>query len=279
MTNRCCVVVFSKDRPLQLYATLESFQFNVLGIEPENVFIILKASSSDYRKQYRKVKFAFSKYVFIEEKTDFRQDLVGIVANPFYTHVLFSVDDNVFLRQIDVSKIMDLLSENPKVVGFSLRLGTNVKFCHTQNKNQSLTSFSEVVKDSVLMWDWRESQLDFGYALEISSSIYRTSLIKNLCQKLEYTNPNTLEHQLDLYKEHLSSNYPWLMSYKISKCMCIPMNLTQNEYKNRHSQNSQYTIENLLKTFQQGQKMKLSKLYDFIPKSPHVEINYHFMLR
>lgn len=275
--HKCCCVIFSKDRPLQLHATLESFQDHVTGIDAEDVFVILKASNATFQKYYRKVKFTFKKFIFIQE-SNFKQDLLSIVANPYYSHILFSVDDNIFSLPISVAKIMQLTDEHPRAIGFSLRLGTNITFCHTKNQQQTLTTFREIDSD-VILWNWKEEELDFGYPLEVSSSVYRTSLLKNLCQKLAYENPNTLEHQLDLYKNNVFTSFPWLLSFKTSRCFCLPMNLTQQQYKNRHSKDDRYSIDSLLNVYKSGKKMNMHSVYKSIPESPHVETKYTFVQR
>lgn len=274
---KCCCVIFSKDRPLQLHATLESFKTNVTGVMPQDVFIILKASDTVFEKHYRKVKFEFNEYIFIRE-TNFKQDLLSIVANPYYSHVLFSVDDNIFALPVAVSDVMKATYENRTAIGFSLRLGTNISFCHPLNRNQTVPTYREINSEAIT-WNWKDGESDFGYPLELSSSVYRTSLMKNLCQKLEYHNPNTLEDQLNRYKNNLYTNVPWLISFKTSRCFCIPMNLTQHEYTNRHSKDTKYSITSLLEIYKRGQKMNVVELYGQIHNSPHVEIKYSFVPR
>ena len=173
---------------------------------------------------------------------------------------------------------MRLTDDNSRVIGFSLRLGTNISFCHPKKQKQHISTYREI-NDEVILWNWKEEELDFGYPLEVSSSVYRTSLLKNLCQKLTYRNPNTFEHQLDLYKDKLFKSFPWLLSYKTSRSFCLPMNLTQNEYKNRHSQNTRYSIDSLLNIYAQGKKMNVRSLYDKVINSPHVEMEYTFIAR
>jgi hypothetical protein len=275
--HQCCCVIFSKDRPLQLHATLESFRDNVEGINAQDVFVIIKASNLEFAKYYRKVKFQFQNFVFIQEN-NFKQDLVSIVTNPYYSHVLFSVDDNIFSETFQMGYIMQLTDRHLQSIGFSLRLGRNITFCHPMNQNQALKTYHNIESD-VLLWNWKDSELDFGYPLEISSSIYRTSLMKHLCQKLIYHNPNTLEHQLDLYKHNLSQSFPWIMSFQISKCFCIPMNITQEEYPNRHSDDPDFTIPVLLNEYQNGFKMNVREIYGRKTDSPHVVIKYNFIHR
>ena len=275
---KCCAVVFSKDRPLQLHATLETLKRNVHGIDAKDVFVILKASDETVERCYKRVKHDFREFQFWRER-DFKKDLLTIVANPYYTHVLFSVDDNVFVERIDLDQIARLMDSDLGAIGFSLRLGTNISFCHTLNRKQKLRDFRAVDGDCIV-WNWGAEEHDFGYPLEVSSSVYRTSLLKQLCQSLAYVNPNTLEHQLDLQKSKCGKDLPRLMSYRTSRAFCMPMNLTQQQYKNRHSKDEKYTVRALLQRFARGEKMNTAVLESRArPNSPHCEIPFAFVPR
>lgn len=276
--HKCCGVIFTKDRPLQLYSLLETWYTFVAGAS--DVYVLLKASNERYRKQYRKVKFKFRDAIFVEERS-FHQDLVRILCNPLYSHVLFSVDDNLFVHNISLDHVMMALDNNPEAIGFSLRLGHNIKYCHTLNKKQALKTYRDggVNKDT-MMWSWIDEEFDFGYPLEVSSSVYRTSLIKTLCQNLHYNNPNSFEHAMELHKPKLAGKFPYLLSFTSSRAVCLPMNITQTEGMTRHSSNQEYTIEKLLQKFESGQKMNWHDVLDNITiTSPHTEYEFGYSQR
>jgi hypothetical protein len=274
---KVCSIIFSKDRPLQLFALLETMESKVIDQKTNNCYVLFKATTDKVKKYYRKVKAAFPQVIFVQE-TNFKQNLCTIVSNPFFSHVLFIVDDSVFLKSISLNSVCRLLTNKPHVIGFSLRLGTNVTYCYTQKKNQSLPKFAKK-SNQTLLWNWNDAEYDFGYPLEVSSSVYRLSLLRNLCHNLMYDNPNTLEHQMSLYAQQLKTNFPWLMSFKESHCISIPMNLTQSTFKNRHSKNCVYGVSNLLDVFGKNLKINTNCFNNIKPNSPHVEISYNYCKR
>ena len=68
------LIAFSFDRPMQLYALLESLEYYVNGIQ--NIYVICRASNDRYRSAYEQVAEAFSRVTFVWQgenpKADFK---------------------------------------------------------------------------------------------------------------------------------------------------------------------------------------------------------------
>jgi hypothetical protein len=271
----CCCIIMSKDRPMQLYALLESFEKFVIGIRPQHVFIILKYSNERFAKGYRKVKHRFRDYIFMKEK-EFFYDIIGIVANPFFTYSMFCVDDALFYDYVNLAYILPVLNAEPQAIGFSLRLGLNVDYCYMNNSPQNLTNYRKIDEDFI-KWVWTSQKFDFAYPLEVSSSIYKTSFLKTILQSVKFNNPNTMELQMDLKKKSFTNSHPLLLGYTKSKCFCNPLNLTQTEFMgNRHHNTDEFDIHHLLTRFLNGDKFVID-----VPKihSPHQIIKPQFVPR
>ena len=266
---RTCVIIFTKDRPMQLQATLESFRKNVSGILDRHVYIIAKRSNSSYISGYQRVKHRFQNMNFWVE-SDFRKDVLHILSDTFYTHVLFSVDDTIFHRPINIHQVYESMNEERKAIGFSLRLGLNTTYCYMLNKPQKLINVQQ--QQNILKWKWQEQKHDYSYCLELSSSVYRTSLIRPILNELPFTNPNTLEVQMHANRD---SKHPFLLSFDNSKCFSNPVNLTQIDFKNRN-ENGQ-TCDELLELFLDGNKIDLKSQYKQTLNSPHVAMKLSFI--
>lgn len=266
--SSCCCIIFSKDRPMQLWATLESLCKNIKGMNQRDIYIIIKCTNSQYKKGYRKVKFKFSKIVFYEEK-NFRIDVLNIINNPFYTHVLFSVDDNIFQHEFNVNVPIRALFLQPKAIGFSLRLGTNINKCYMLGTDQKINNYTSV-DETMMIWEWNSQYADFQYCLEVSSSIYRTSFMRELLSTIYFKTPNTMEYEMDQARSRFLKRYPLLLSFKQSKCFCNPINLTQTDFSNRNGGKPEYTVEKLLYIFlEKKQIIDLKPQYTTNIYSPH----------
>ncbi|GAG14656.1 unnamed protein product, partial [marine sediment metagenome] len=182
-------LIFSKDRPMQLAATIESFSLHCSDNANIKLHVLYKASNELYRTQYDTLKNEFADVTFIEE-IDFKAQTLDVISE--HEHVLFLVDDNLFVKDFSLADIVGFLKQNHNALGFSLRLGKNTTYSYARDAQVTLPPFWYVAK-SVLKYDWTRAHIHFAYPLELSSSIYRTADIAPLLKKLDFDNPNMLE--------------------------------------------------------------------------------------
>src|SRR5262245_49108656 len=118
-------IVFSKDRPLQVEAAIESLLSACQDTRNVTVNVLYLATSAAMRNRYERVRVAFPQ-VRLTSETGFKETLLAIVnASP---HLLFVVDDVVFVRHWSVGQVVDALARNPLAIGYSLRLGRNTVY-------------------------------------------------------------------------------------------------------------------------------------------------------
>lgn len=278
MKTNVCVCIMSKDRPLQLFALLESFVRNVdVSNLDYKVYILIKASSPLILKAYRKVKFKFQRFIFWKEQS-FVKDMVTILCNPIFTHVMFLVDDTIFIRPVPLKECCHALDVHRDCLGVSLRLGRNTSFCYMLNKRQGVPFLSSVGTTSLLKYKWSslKEQNDWSYPLEVSSSLYRSSFISNLIAKEAFKGPNSLEVYFHSMVPGFRQKYPYLFCFPKSCAFSAPMNVTTGECTNRHSSSSKWNVEYLLELFMvQRLKLAIDHYQDFIPCSVHQEIELY----
>lgn len=227
---RTQAVVFSKDRALQLRATLESLLLRCTDAAEElRVRVLYKACGEMHRRQYDSLKESFPQVEFVAE-TDFRIQLLRLLADTPY--VLFLVDDNIFYRDFSLGGVLECLEAAPGAVGFSLRLGRNTTYCHTQDAPQRVPGCT-VLRDNVLCCRWRGADHDFGYPLEVSSSVYRTAHMLALLHDMPFTNPNLLEAGLSRRTGAVEDSFPQLLFFDRSVTFCNPLNRVQDTFANR----------------------------------------------
>jgi len=264
-------LVFSKDRAMQLDATLGSLSLHCQDMQNIDVKVLWTTSDSRHEQQYQKLANIYSEIEFISQ-VNFQAQFLASLAG--YDYVLFLVDDNIFVRDFSIEKIMNSLSTNTDALGFSLRLGANTRNCYMLRLEQQLPTFSSIDHD-YLKFDWTSSQHDFGYPLEVSSSVFR---VKDIIAVLHdsFVNPNTLEAYLDNHKIAFYHLRKFLLCNQYSYTFCNPVNKVQITFNNRAGETFYYSIDNLRDLFSQGYRIAVDEYSGFMPNACHQEVELKF---
>lgn len=286
-------LIFSKDRPLQLQATLTSFALHCREAAQTPVTVLYRTSSEAFAQGYAQLQQEFQGRLLIEwvEECSFRKDLLACLRQPpaasrwrrildrlrlrswrpRWEQLLFLVDDNIFVRPFSLQAIHGALEQQPSAIGFSLRVGRNTTHCYSMNCAQPLPDFQPVA--SGLLFRWVGQTGDFGYPIEVSSSVYRLADLIGLLRTLPYTNPNRLEQVLSSSSSLFAFRKPDLLCFDQSVAFCAPINKVQTILDNRAGASDDYSSEALLERFLAGQRVDVEALRDFVPQAAHVEID------
>lgn len=189
------VIVFSKDRPLQLHALLASYLHFVRPVMP--VTILYAVSAPDMEKAYAEVQEEFSgqPFHFIRE-TVFRQDLLKVIRDCPYSRLFFLVDDMAFKAETDLNFFggLDVRNYVP-----SLRMGNHLTYSYTTRKKQALPRLSPGVDyPGMFEWNWAEGEGDWAYPLSVDGHLFDTAEILFILEKLLFKAPNSLEHAMQI---------------------------------------------------------------------------------
>lgn len=263
-------LLFSKDRAMQLDATIRSLTIHCQELGDIDWKVIFVASSAKDELQYKELAHTYVTMEFIKQ-IDFASQVLNSIAG--YEYVLFVVDDNIFVRTFSLQHIIDSLHNNPDALGFSLRLGTNTQYCYPLRRGQELPVFTSI-DHGFLKFDWTSAQHDFAYPLEVSSSIFRVRDIQSLLQD-HFTNPNTLEDYLDKHKVALSHK-KFLLCSQYSSTFSSPINRVQNTFTNRTSENFYYSLDHLREMFARGHRIHVNAYRGFLPNACHQEVELKF---
>jgi glycosyltransferase involved in cell wall biosynthesis len=272
----CLTLIFSKNRALQLDATLKSFLLHCKDLESTQVRVLYVASTPLHAEQYLQLARDYRQYrrlQFVHEK-NFRQDVLAILS-PF-DYVLFLVDDNIFVKGFSLLEVCDDIQKETDSIGFSLRLGKNTTYCYPVDKKQRLPRF-KIMGKKVLRYQWANAQYDFGYPLEVSSSVYRTEDILPFIAMLPFKNPNSLEQLMNLYNAAFTTLRRFLLCYEQSITFCAPVNMVQTYWSNRASNRAEYRHDSLANLFSRGYRIDVSAYRDLIPNACHQEIDLTFV--
>jgi len=265
------LIIFSKNRACQLNLLLDSIKHNS-GLLFDKINILFKADNPEYNDGYLKVIGEYGGVNFLKE-TDFRRDLIKLIDDNFEVTTLM-VDDAVMFKQVLTRKIDIIKPVVEDNIIFSLRLGENCNYSHPANLYYKLAEHETI--GEYIIFDYTKQQVgDFRYPLSTDGHIYNTMLIKELLIETNFSNPNTLEANLQRFVfTDLIPNT--LKCFIESKLVSIPANLVNDTFRNRHGLIYGVSEKELNDKFLHGEKIDMYSMDFSNINGPHKEIKYGF---
>ena len=243
-------MIFSKNRPLQLFALLESMVKNS-DFDPGSCFVLYKADEK-YFTPYMEVWSYFPDVNFVAE-WNFKTQVEEFVFNA-KPNICFFTDDDVFKNKVSIAKCLQTLNNDPGAVAFSLRLGKHLNFCYSTQRPQSLPDFKSC-GHGVVSWNYKNKDWDWNYPLSVDGHIFRRDYFLEV---LKQTNPNW--HSPNTFEGLLSHLHPSL-NKEIMYCLedsvvfNIPHNKVQAEVNNVFGGGSE---DDLLGLWENNKKIDIS---------------------
>lgn len=188
---------------------------------------------------------------------------------------LFLVDDGIFTNKFNLQGVLDTLRQRRDLLGFSFRLGENTTRCYVRNSLQELPSFINN-GENILIFKWVCADQDFGYPLEISSSLYSMRVVLPLFVSISFRSPNALEEKMAYHARNFRVSHPYLSCYRRSVAFCNPVNIVQKEIANRVGGRRYYQVDELCDRFERGENINIDALNGFISNACHQEVELSF---
>lgn len=303
------VIIFSRDRPLQLHCTLQTLLEQGQGLADVPIQVLLRATDDVYLRQYREVSSELSRLhphcqlLFLEEET-FAEDLAACLFQPSvragffsrwqwpssepgrslertaerFEHVLLGVDDCIFVAPFEFPSISRLLVRRPDMLGCSLRLGRNATVNYMAQTTQTVPPLTPI-DAGLFSFDWTNADGDFGYPLEVSSSVYRVGDLWPVLAEGGARNPNLLEYQLTKLRDQYARQKPLLASFETAVAFCNPINLVQTVSDNRAGGDPASDALALSRRFARGERIHRDQFRGFVPTGCHQEVPLKFAQR
>ena len=266
-SKKADLVVFSYDRPLQLYAFLESTQKYITGIG--QLSVIYRTSSESFKKGYDQVRSDFPHVIFYPQGSNPAQDFKPLTLKATFespsSYIIFAVDDIVVKDTVDMGQCIDAL-EKYGAYGFFLRLGKNLNYCYSMKHPQPVPRLKQEEQD-IYSWRFSESILDWRYPLTVDMTLYRKKDIEGDFRVISYHTPNRLEGMWCCRINRVVHQRG--LCFDVSKVVNLPLNLVQREELGNPAMN--ISIHELQAQFNAGKKMDIAKLHDVDNKSAHME--------
>jgi hypothetical protein len=269
------ILIFSKNRAMQLLALLESLEGTCEDLDFERVQIVYKTTTERHERQYEELKRLYPAISFSPERT-IAFDYMDVVRSSW--HVMFLTDDSIFLRDFRIAEIEKSLGEHGDCIGFSLRLGRNITYSYPHDCSQDAVEFVEA-GNGVLGLNWTLYKCDFGYPMELSGSMYRSSDLLFLSKGMNMSTLHHVESSLDRRVKDVGRDKCGLLCYPISHVFSAPMNLTSAISQNRASNTAEYSVDAMAEKFDEGYKIDVSLFRDFVPSACHQEVTFSWKRR
>ena len=262
------LIVFSKNRPLQLYAFLESCKRYVVGLDTVSV---IYCSDEPFAQAYKEVHACFATVRFMQQAADnpyadFKKLLCDTVCLSRATHIIFAVDDIVVIDTVDIHRCATLL-EKYRAYGFYLRLGTDITECYAEECSTG-TPKLKLREQDVYSWKFKKGCGDWAYPHTVDMTLFRAEDVYPAALFLDYDSPNMFECAWAAQAKPAMKRRGLCCAK--SKIVNLPLNLVQQDFlENRHS--SECDVHFLLEKFQQGFRMDIQALHQFPHKAPHAD--------
>jgi len=261
-------IIYSKDRASQLDLLLRSIDKYAKG--KIDCHVIYRASNVLFMEAYDKLFAGSRQYGCLRAKgyeTDFRDNTLHVVTvNPCKLFGFFT-DDTVLFKPFSLTE-NDILEEMnaQNCYAFSLRSGLNItKQCHYRDEGYVHPKIV-VQDDDLFMWDTSKHSYatNNGRPMSIDGNFFTyDELLKSLVE-FPWNCPRTLDG-IDV--KYIG---PYMMSFKHSIAVNIPVNLTAGGYADNWGHFHQYSLECLNDKFLEGHPIDLESLkFDDIHMSHH----------
>ncbi len=260
------IVVFSRDRPLQLYALLESTQRYIKNYK--TISVIYYASNDRFFYAYEELKDSFPDVHFILQKnlnTDFEPLLKKEIYKESTPYILFSVDDVIVKDEVDLKQCIEAM-ENFSAYHFSLGLGKNIDYSYQGGFHQDLP-FHLFLEPGLLAWQIDAAPGEWSKAQCISMTLYRRDGVQHAVEKFNFKDPLHFEKNWTKYRKRnvkLKRNRIAL-AFETSKVVGVPLGLMK-----KHNINFYSPIE-LLNKFELGLKIHIDSLEQIKNTSTYIE--------
>lgn len=272
MDNRIKLIIFSKDRPMQLFALIESFLDNCEDATSIDKYVIYK-ESEEFGGAYEDViRLSGPEFKFIKEE-NFQNELSSLVSSDKKDYITFLVDDIIFRDTFKMSDCIGYMDSHKECFTFSLRLGRGVTYCYPTCNHQVEPKFTE--ENGILSFMHHGADGDWGYPFSLDGNIFRIDEFIRYFAYSSQKSPNALESSLSTNKGFVLSRTS--ACFESAKLFNNPDNRVQDDFKNRTETQDNYRA--LIKTWGDGYKIDTKKLHHVKNDSCHYPVRFEFIKR
>lgn len=269
--ERVDVVVFSNNRPLQLYAFLESAERHLRDVH--QMTVIYRVSSEAYDLGYEEVKKVFPNVMYLNQPSSPYEDCGPLLRRAVFDEsvssgrfVAFAEDNTVFKERVDLGFAAKKMQETGSY-GFFFKLG-----CFSSLDQDMPPTIS--IGNDVYAWQFSAGRGDWAEPNRVDMVLYKKELIFDDFKCMKFHNPEILDI---LWAERKDLKRVGLC-YNCSKAENLSLHFAKSN-KTLNSPESPISGKELLFLFQQGLKMNLQQVEENMPSSGDEEPEPYFIQR
>lgn len=197
--------IFSKDRPMQLYALLESMERFIKSKNFE-IFVLYNFSDREFETGYNYLKLKIKnlnifKKIYLEHelKSTFKTNILNTLKKIKNDKIFFLCDDNIFVDNFNYDEIKKI--DLNKCI-FSLRHGLNLSFSYHKKKLICIPNLTKIHNSRLYEFNWSEGDEEWSDPWSLDGHLYDTHQIYKIAHTAIFNGPNSFEavlKQFDLY--------------------------------------------------------------------------------
>ncbi len=284
INSKVDLIIYSYNRPMQLYALLESIERYVVGIG--KTFVIYRSANQEFENKYKEVQenFTWTEFVVHSHTEPYKyfkpitmECIFNKESNPYF---LIAMDDNIVTDFVDLEDAITNM-EKFRAFAFFLRLGTNINECFMTKTKTPVPCFK--IFKGIFCWIFKNGSGDWAFPINHDMTIYRKKDMKESLEKLDFDGFHNWETRWCQMAADMNKHG---LCYERSKIVNITANLvnpTDGNYEQFTSEwkrkMNDFSTENLLKKFNDGLKINIDDFYQINNKAPHIEYEYNFIKR
>lgn len=296
MDKKISNIVFTKNRPLQLHAYLESF-YKHFSADLTQTYLLYKPEL--FQKEYKELFSSYPDCKVIEE-SDFSNDFLRILSQIDTKYILFGIDDVVYYDSVDFGVIDNVFESYPdEAMGFSLRISKST--VQDGDKIDDVNVNGQMVHR--VNWTVGQSP-NTKYPFELCATIYRTSVVKKVISSAQnqnaiirklfspgsllinslskvisvrkilksfgyFYNPNTLESWNCRWCQGHSGVLPGYLYFQKLCASAIQVNIVNTSTVNETDGSAELTVEKLAEKYREGYRFDICALKRDKPSGSH----------
>lgn len=252
------LIIFSKDRALQLEGLLSSLKENCKIFN--KIVIIYDYSNKEYEEAYTKL-MSEHPVLWLFGDISFKERVLFAFGESEYT--CFMVDDLIVYRKLQWKKedaSQFIVSEI-----FSFRLGNNIR--------HSLFELQPNDVETIHTFDWTKQSKYWGYPLSVDGHVFKTEYIKSIVKGINFDNPNKLEAH---FQSFIPQAPKYMSCFNQSVVVSLPINRVSNTATAVYGEFHPHTAKELNDRFLAGERMDWQAMNFEDIKSPHQEVELKF---
>lgn len=289
-------IVFTKNRPLQLDAYLESL-YKYFPSELIQTYILYKEEL--FAEEYERLFEKYRGCVVVRER-DFHRDFMQVLDRIRTKYILFGVDDVVFFDSVNFNVIdRTFVEQGDNIFGFTLRFTPD-----SLKDSGDLITEHTIANEPIYRLNWKNGQTPHTrYPFEVSCTFYTTEFVRRIINRSMsgsvlaksmfkpdsvlnrvfkkmgwrrkvlkrfgfFFNPNTLESWPCRWCRNNSEQLPDY-TYFQKLCGCaIQVNMVNTTTRNVHYGTEEHTVEALNDRYKNNYRVDIDFVAEQRPTEP-----------